>query len=109
MVVGDGRCPGGMVEWEIVRVTALPASGNRVAATAGISEAEGPVPVKSLSSHVMTISELPVHADELVIMPTVLERKASPVAISDWTWEKSHGSLGPPPPRPCMSWHWSGR
>ena len=46
--------------------------------------------------------------EEDMIIPTVDLRKASPVAIRLFSFEKSQGSVGPPPPRPCMSLHWSG-
>src|SRR6266851_6446458 len=65
------------------------------------------LPVKSLSSHAMKMAELPVHAEESMIAPTVLERKASPALIRPCTLAKRHGSVDGPP-RPCMSLHWSG-
>src|SRR5258707_15153644 len=66
-----------------------------------------PDPVKSLSSQVMTMTEFPVQARELMIAETVLCRNASPVAISDWTCEKSHGSAGVAA-RPRLSWGRAG-
>jgi len=62
-------------------------------------------PVKSLSSHVMKITEFGPQALEDMISPTVSERNVSPAWISSGTFEKSQGSDGPPPPRPCMSLH----
>src|SRR6266849_2286547 len=63
--------------------------------------------VKSLSSHATKMTELPVHADEDMIAPTVSDRNASPVLIRPWTLAKRHGSEDAPA-RPCMSLHWSG-
>src|SRR5579863_2443050 len=68
---------------------------------------KGPEPVKSLSSQVMKMTELPVQALEPIIALTVELRKVSPVEIKLCTWEKSQGSDGVAA-RPCMSWHWSG-
>jgi len=62
-------------------------------------------PVKSLSSHVMKMTELPFHAGDAWMAPTVSRRNWSPAEMSPWTCEKSQGSAVPPPPRPCMSWH----
>src|ERR1700674_2040924 len=66
-----------------------------------------PLLVNSLSSHMMKITELPFHAREEVIAPTVLERNVSPALIRLCSLLKLHGSAGVVP-RPCMSWHWSG-
>src|SRR5260370_3327927 len=68
---------------------------------------KSPLPVKSLSSHVTKITELPVHPEEDMIAPTVPERNVSPVRIRPWMLAKRHGS-GDAPARPCMSLHWSG-
>src|SRR5712692_5641452 len=65
--------------------------------------------VKSLSSQVTKMTELPVHAGEDMIFPTHSDRNASPVLMRPWTCGKLHGSLaGVGLNRPCMSWHWSG-
>src|SRR5207302_267992 len=65
------------------------------------------LPVKSLSSHAMKIAEFPVHAGDDMILPTVSERNESPVLMRSCVWLKLHWSEAGPP-RPCMSWHWSG-
>src|SRR5258707_9841685 len=68
---------------------------------------DGPVPVKSLSSQVTKMTELPFHARECIISSTVVRRKASPAEINPWTLLKLQASVEGPL-RPCMSWHWSG-
>ena len=76
-----------------------------VAAAAGVAEAGRPEPVKSLSSQVMKITELPFHAREVWIAATVFARNVSPVWMRPAMLLKlqSPGVL-----RPCMSLHWSG-
>src|SRR2546428_7288252 len=65
------------------------------------------LPVKSLSSHWMKMTEFPFQAEDFMILPTHVERNESPVLIRLWTWLKSQGSAGVAA-RPCMSLHWSG-
>src|SRR5260221_4495103 len=62
---------------------------------------------KSLSSQVTKITELPVQALELMILPTVSRRNASPVAIRSFSREKLHGSLVVST-RLCVFFHWTG-
>src|SRR6266851_9141132 len=82
---------------------------NGVAAAIVVAEHLEATSVKSDSSQVIKMTELPVQALEFMIALTVLSRNESPAAIKACTWEKSQGSLGIlVPPRPCMSWHWSG-
>src|SRR6476646_6584946 len=86
-------------ECEIVNVTTWPPPG--MASQHPLTSPNG----KSLSSHVMKMTELPVQARELVMALTVELKKASPLAMSFCSLEKSQGSADPPPPRPCMSLH----
>src|ERR1700680_3054634 len=66
-----------------------------------------PLLVNSLSSHMMKITELPFHAREEVIAPTVLERNVSPVLIRLCSLLKLHGSAGVGP-RAWASWGGGG-
>src|SRR5258708_35789980 len=94
-------------ECEMVNVTPWPPPGLASQQPLVSPKPDGPVPVKSLSSQVMKMTELPFQALEFIIWPTVELRKASPVAMSCCSLEKLQGSDAGAP-RPCMSWHWSG-
>src|ERR1700746_1209552 len=54
----------------------------------------GPVPVKSLSSQVMKITELPVHALDFIMALTVPCTQALPVEIRACTFILCGGGLG---------------
>src|SRR6202035_274031 len=88
--------------WEYTRETTCPPPGLASQQPLVSPKPEGPVPVKSLSSHMMKITEFPRHALEFTMELTACDKNRSPAAISPVTCEKSQGSLAPPPPRPCM-------